>query len=262
MLTEPRLGLGRADADCRSPERWLRRGHLVREPARDRLYLHYASAWLALCDLYAGRWDDAAANASDVVARSGSNDHQPPDGAGGARPAAHAPRRPGRRRRCSTKRWRWPAPRHAAARRAGARGACRGGVPARRPRRCRRRGAARRCRWRVQRPTRGSSASWRSGAGAAGALTRRRRLRRALRAADRPAAGARRPRPGTGWAARTSRRARWPTATTPPQQRGARHLRAPRRAGPRPRPCGGACAGRRARRRARRPASPAATRTA
>jgi len=65
------LNLGSASGELMhlaAAERWL--GEAVafcRERELDTM-LHYSSAWLSLCDLYAGRWDDAVERASQVEA--------------------------------------------------------------------------------------------------------------------------------------------------------------------------------------------------
>ena len=50
-------------------ERHLRRAIAFAQRHEIDFYRNYATAWLALCELYLGRWDDAAASAAEVTQR-------------------------------------------------------------------------------------------------------------------------------------------------------------------------------------------------
>jgi ATP/maltotriose-dependent transcriptional regulator MalT len=52
-------------------DRWLRDGIAFCTQHEIDFYLHYATSWLALAELHTGRWDDAAAHASEAAARAG-----------------------------------------------------------------------------------------------------------------------------------------------------------------------------------------------
>lgn len=68
------LGSGSAELfRLAAGERWLRQAVEYAERHGIDFYLHYATAWLALCELYAGRWDDAAAGALHAAERAGPN---------------------------------------------------------------------------------------------------------------------------------------------------------------------------------------------
>jgi DNA-binding CsgD family transcriptional regulator len=56
----------------REGQHWLHEG--VRFSAEHEIdfYLHYAKAWLALCELYSGQWEAAATHASEAAAQAGA----------------------------------------------------------------------------------------------------------------------------------------------------------------------------------------------
>ena len=51
-------------------ERWLREAVAYASERELDLSAHYSSAWLAVCEMLSGHWDDAAERASDVLART------------------------------------------------------------------------------------------------------------------------------------------------------------------------------------------------
>ena len=52
-------------------DRWLRETVAFASLHQIDFYLHYATAWLGLCELYTGRWNEAASHAGDAARRSG-----------------------------------------------------------------------------------------------------------------------------------------------------------------------------------------------
>jgi DNA-binding CsgD family transcriptional regulator len=67
------LGIGAGELmQIESATRWL--GQAIADAHEHELDgpEHYCGAWLALCELHAGRWDDAAARAGEIVARAES----------------------------------------------------------------------------------------------------------------------------------------------------------------------------------------------
>lgn len=70
------LNLGSASGELMQlgvAERWLREAVAYCAERELDASLHYSSAWLALCELYAGRWDDAGQRAGAVAARPGAS---------------------------------------------------------------------------------------------------------------------------------------------------------------------------------------------
>ena len=235
-------------------ERYLADGHrLCRRARPGHRTACYMVGWLAVAHLYRGRWPEAAAAAAEVL-HARRFQQCPLGGAGRAR---SPPGAAGRRRRpaaagrgARARRWRWGEFQLIGA---GPRRPRRGRLAGRRPR-------AHAGRGRGGLPAGRAEAAPLAGrrAGLLALAGRRRPTRRPTGSPRRsrsrsPATGARRPRPGSGWAAPTKRPARWPMATTRRRAQRAGDLRAARRAagGGRPAPRACAPAARRASRAAR-----------
>lgn len=70
--TMTNLGSGSGELfQLAAADRWLRETVAFASLHQIDFYLHYATAWLGLCDLYAGRWDEAAGHAGDAARRAG-----------------------------------------------------------------------------------------------------------------------------------------------------------------------------------------------
>ncbi len=229
---QPRLGFGRVAAASPRRERGWNAASRSRPSTRSTSSCHYATAWLAIVRA-----------ASRALGRGGDAR----DRGAGARRAVHAPPRlmalvalgrlrlrrgdPGVQQALDEALALAEAQRHAAAHRAGARGARRGGAGCAATGRCATPRRAPRCRWR--------SATARGVRRRAGVLAQARRRSRppaaGLRRAVRAQVEGRWARSGRGRgrpsAAPTSRHARWPTATP---QRASRRWRSSRRLGARP----------------------------
>ena len=71
------LNLGTASGELMrlaQAERWLREFMAYAQEREHDGSLHYAQAWLALCEVHTGRWADAAERANDVVCRADAMD--------------------------------------------------------------------------------------------------------------------------------------------------------------------------------------------